>query len=88
MVSLELQIWVKKIDGAYEKAAEIKLNDMEIGFKLRKVESLAINIEFERIMFFSSDVISSNFGTISAVNLRKQLGKGYKFLQPSLNEWL
>lgn len=66
----------------------IKLNDMEIGFRLRKVDNKAINIEFERIMFFSSDVISSNFGTISAVKLRKELGKGYKFLQPSLNAWL
>lgn len=84
---LELQFWVNLADGSKVLAADLMLNNIDLGF-IAPITNMSLAISITRINVGSVTIISSTFGHLSGLVIKTEINNGFRVVQPSLNNWL
>ena len=84
---LELQFWITNSDLTRELAADLMLNNIDIGF-IAPITEMSLAISITRINVGSVNVLSSTFGHLSGLVIKTEINNGFRIVQPSLNAWL
>ena len=86
-VDLQTQWWVNKADGTREMAAEITLQNMNVGFTAT-VLNMNVSLSLDAIKTVDVIIDSCAFGTISARSLKLKLNFFFTTFKVFINKWL
>lgn len=85
--TLTLQFWVQATDGTSQKATELILNNVALGF-IAPITDMSLVIDITKINVASVTVVSCAFGKLSSILIKTEINNGFRVVQPSLNAWL